>query len=386
MVVNQDAIMATDRQYVLSGELLAQLIGDAATLSRYLQEDFNEIASCRDHLRARLLAEDQIVTINPECEPLAQVCTVDGAHLPENDRATAYSASCSLRVGLAPGGYDHSSCLSILPHLPCHSTLSTGLMIMQEIMTTVDSIKRYPEAYCLIDGSRVSALRQVNQFYANLDQDLPYQLDHWRRLARLQPDREPGRTLNLFESRDWLSVFLSSDRIIGNAKLVTTISLVSRYMPEWVGRFDDKTFAALVLEPGEALRPVPLKAPKEPYHIHSSYPRRSEVDAIGDLLTSPNHPQQILHLYYRPCAAHGVYKIEMSSAFLDQPQRVSGLLAWWFREVAAPDIEEPYSVYIADRFASEAVSLAKEALKEISRRGQPNSPWTWFLTQPHRTN
>ena len=27
--------MATDRQYVLSGVLLAQLIGDAATLSRY---------------------------------------------------------------------------------------------------------------------------------------------------------------------------------------------------------------------------------------------------------------------------------------------------------------------------------------------------------------
>src|SRR5204862_2370720 len=143
--------------------------------------------SGRDQLRARLLAEGQIVMINPGCDPLTQVCAVDGAHLPENDRATAYSASCSLRVGLVPGSYDHSSCLSILPHLPCHSTLSTGLMIMQEIMTTVDGIERYPEAYCLIDGSRVSALRQVNQFYANLDQDLPYQLSHWRRLARQQP-------------------------------------------------------------------------------------------------------------------------------------------------------------------------------------------------------
>jgi hypothetical protein len=378
--------MATDRRYVLSGGLLAQLIGDAATLSRYLQDDFNEIACRRDQLRARLLAEGQIVTINPDCEPLAQVCTVDGAHLPENDRATAYSASCSLRVGHAPGGYDHSSCLSILPHLPCHSTLSTGLMIMQEIMTTVGGIEKYPEAYCLIDGSRVSALRQINQFYVNLDQDLPYQLDHWRRLARLQPDRGPGRTLRLFESRDWLSVFLSNDRIIGNAKLVTTISLVSRYAPEWVGRFDDKTFAGLVLEAGEALRPVTLRAPKEPYHIHLSYPRRGEVNAIGDLLTSANHPKQILHLYYRPSAAHGVYKIEMNRTFLARPERVSGLLAWWFREAVAPDIEEPYSIYIADRFASEAVSLAKEALREISRRGEPNNSWAWFLTQPHRTN
>ena len=378
--------MSTGQQYVLSGELVAQLITDAATLSRYLQDDLNEVASRRDELRDRLLTEGKIIKVRSETEPLKQVCAVDGAHLPENDRASAYSASCSLRIGQTAGAYDHSSCLSILPHLPCHNALSTGLMIMQEIMTTTDGVERFPDTWCLIDGSKVSALRQISQFYSNLDQDLPYQLEHWRRLTRKQPDREPGRTLSLFESRDWLSVFLSSNRIIGNAKLVTTISLVSRYAPEWIGRFDDKTFAALVLEAGEALRPVALNAPKEPYHIHCSYPYWEAVNAIGDYLTSADCPIQIFHIYYRPSASHGVYKIEMNKSFMSQPELVDALLSWWHREIAAPDIEEPYSVYIADRFASEAVSLAKEALKEISRRAETDTPWTWFLTQPYRTN
>jgi hypothetical protein len=189
----------------------------------------------------------------------------------------------------------------------------------------------------------------------------------------------------MFESRNWLSPYLASSRIIGNAKLVTTISLVSHYAPTWVGRFDDKIFAALVLEAGEALQPVPLRSPKEPYHMDDSYPHWAEVNASGDLLTSTDHPNQIFHIYYRPSACHNVFKIEVDKALLNRSELVDALLAWWFQEVQTPDIEEPYSLYIADRFASEAVSVAKSALTELARRHESNSSWAWFFTQPYRT-
>ena len=370
--------MSSNKCGLPSADLTAQLINDAVILSKYLRADFAEVASKRSELREQLMSEGKITRVFNSSKPLDNVCTIDGAHLPENDRASAYSISCALRVGQAAPLSGQTSCLALLPHLPCQDSLSAGLMIMQEILMAVDIIERSPGSFCLIDGSRISALRIINQFYSSLDHDLPHQLYYWRKQAQQQPDREPGRTLALFESRNWLSPYLSGHRIIGNAKLVTTISLVSRYAPEWVGRFDDKTFASLILEAGEALKPVPLRMPKEPYHIDSSYPYSKEVNKSGDQLTIADHPNQIFHVYYRPDACHGVFKIEMNGAFINNSELFEALLAWWSHELRTPDIQEPYSLYIADRFASEAVSVAKSAIWELARRDESIAICNWM--------
>ena len=379
--------MSENSSVVLPDTLVAQLIDNAATLSRHLQLDFDAISAQRNALRARLISERKIIKVNTTNQPLDQAFAIDGAHLAEIDRASAYSVSCAVRVGQVKQPNDQSSCLAILPHVASLNTLSSGLMMMQEIMMTVKASDENSEAVCLIDGSRITAIIAINSFYTGLKRDLPNQLYVWRQQAKDEPDREPGKTLALFESRDWLTPYLTLPTIAGNLKLVTTNIMIQKYMPEWVGRFDDKTFAALVLENGEALDAIKLEA-NEPYHIADTYPFYSKINqrgGVGDSLTQENNPNCLYHIYYKPDSAHGVFKIELNEDFRSNSQLLSRLFAWWVKEIQSPDLQEPYSYYIADRFAKEAVSVAKNALKEITLRGASASPWAWFFTQPYRT-
>lgn len=378
----------TDKPVVLPDTLVAQLIENAVTLSNYLQRDFEAIGAQRNALRERLINERKIIRINTSGNPLTNTYAIDGAHLAEIDRASAYSASCAVRVGQANQINDQSSCLAILPHIASLNTISSGLMLMQEIMMAVRIVEEMPDAVSMIDGSRVSAIIAINSLYTGIARDLPNQLNNWREQSRSEPDREPGRTLALFESRDWMTQYLTHPRIVGNLKLVTTTTMISRYMPEWVGRFDDKTFAALVLEDGEALDAIPLQEPEEPYHIAEGYPfylQLNQRNGVGDMITRDGSPTRLYHIYYKPDSAHGVFKIEVNETFRADMTLLSGLFSWWWREIQAPDLQEPYSYFIADRFAKEAVSVAKNALKEITRRDALNASWAWFFTQPYRT-
>ncbi len=378
----------TDQSVVLPDTLVAQLIENAATLSTYLQRDFEAIGAQRNALRARLIEEHKIIRVNISETPLEKTFAIDGAHLAEIDRASAYSASCSVRVGQSNQVNDQSSCLAILPHITSLNTISSGLMLMQEIMMAVKVVEEIPDAVSLIDGSRISAIIAINSLYAGVERELPNQLRNWREQAREENDREPGHTLSLFESRDWLTPYLTHPRIVGNLKLVTTTTMISEYMPDWIGRFDDKTFAALVLEDGEALDAIPLEEPDAPYHIADGYPFYRQLNqrgGVGEQITRLGSPTRLYHIYYKPDSAHGVFKIELNESFRADAKLLSGLFSWWWQEIQAPDLQEPYSYFIADRFAKEAVSVAKNALKEIVRRDASSASWAWFFTQPYRT-
>ncbi len=277
---------------VLPDTLVAQLIDNAATLSGHLQQDFESLSSQRDSIRSELINHKKIIQVNRDSEPIKQYYAIDGAHLAEIDRASAYSVSCAVRVSHDRYLNDQSSCLSILPHIASLNTLSSGLMMIQEIMMAVNTIENDPDAICLVDGSRISAIININSFYSGLQHDMPNQLNNWRKQAQQDPSREPGHTIVLFESRDWFTPYLTSPQIVGNLKLVTTTTLISQYAPRWEGRFDDKTLAALVLEKGEALTPIALPRPEDPYHINSNFPYYRQINdknSIGNQIVEHNH-------------------------------------------------------------------------------------------------
>jgi hypothetical protein len=110
-----------------------------------------------------------------------------------------------------------------------------------------------------------------------------------------------------------------------------------------------------------------------------------QVNESAEWMTIRNDPHQVFHLYYRPDEIHGVYKIELNKTFLDQEEGVGGLLSWWLQDTSSPDLEEPYRFYVADRFAKQAVTVAKSALKEVARRDMELASWAWYFSQPYRT-
>jgi hypothetical protein len=370
---------------VLPDTLVAQLIGNAATLNDYLQQEFAEIIKHRDPLRKRLIEEGMILKANKGDKTFASTFSIDGAENVEVDRANAYSVSCAVCVGTDYTANEQSSCLALLPHVECLKTLSSGLMMMQEIIMTVEACEKNPNAVCFIDGSKISMIIRINQFYTGILRDLPGQVDYWRKRAVEFPENEPGKTLQKFESRDWLSEYLLHPRIVGNLKLVTTTTLLEQYIPQWVGKFDDKTLAALVLEENEYLKPVPLPIPSEPFHVRGMYPFFESINSIEKELYSMESNHQIFHIYYRPRVSHGVFKIEANKRFIRSKTGLERLFNWWQYETCAPDLLEPFSFVLVDKFAKEGVRVAATALHEITRRCPTDSEWAWYLTQPYRT-
>lgn len=374
-----------ENSIVLPDTLVAQLIDNAATLNDYLQKEFEIIVSQREQLRKQLIDEGKIMKAKNSEKTFAESFSIDGAENVEVDRANAYSVSCAVCVGRDYSTNAQSSCLALLPHVECLKTLSSGLMMMQEIMITVEAAERNKNAVCFIDGSKLSMLIRINQFYTGIFRDLPGQLEYWRHQSKTTPDKEPSKTLAKFESRNWLMEYLLHPRIIGNLKLVTSISLLERYAPNWIGKFDDKTLAALVLEENEYLMPLPLREPGEPYHVRETYPFSKEINEIEEKLYTNNSDEHIHHIYYRPRISQGVFKIEVNKKFIDSKTGMERLFNWWQYETCAPDLLEPYTYVLVDRFAKEGVRVATMALQEITRRSPTDSEWAWYLTQPYRT-
>lgn len=375
-----------NNQVVLPDTLVAQLIDNAATLTHFLQSDYQAIIALHQELRQRLLDEERIIRIQNNRNSLAKTYAIDGAHIAEVDRASAYSISCAVKVGQANQPNGQSSCLAVMPHVASLNSLSSGLMTMQEIMMAVQTVEEDDDVICLIDGSRISAIIAIQSFYSGISRDMALQLRNWRENFPSDSTREPGRIIHSFESRNWMTPFLTNSRIIGNLKLVTTNVLVNRYSPQLLGRFDDKTFASIILEAGEAIKPLPMPPPDEPYHIHSSFPFTNEIERINNQLTQSNNPSQLFHIYYRPDEMHGVYKIELNLGFLTRTETLGSFFTWFQNELKTPDLQEPYSNFIADRFAKEAVSVAKKALKEITRRDISPDSLAWSFESGYRTD
>jgi hypothetical protein len=259
-------------------------------------------------------------------------------------------------------------------------------MFMQEIMMAVETAEKYPDHIVLIDGSRVSAIIKINQFYASVLQEMSEKLDQWR-----QDAMGVGKVLCRFESRDWLRDFLSLPNIAGNLKLVTTDLIVRRFAPDWEGRIDDKTVATLVLKNGEHIRPVKLSPPCEPsgavkdppYHINRLFPFQEDFVRYVKMLFDNKSTMRLYHLYYMPGYSDVVSKIEFNRGFLENFGK-RGLLGWYENETVSPDIYEPYYCHIADRFAKEGVSVSTRALMDIIRQ-KAGADWGWYLTGKYRT-
>ncbi len=366
----------------ISDALLAELLENAASVGMYHRSDVSELESARAAIRSAMRADDLIVVADVSVPPLPEVYVVDGAHATEVDRSTGHSVSCAVLLG-SPRE-DFMQCIAALPRVTGLSALSSGLMFMQEVMMAVSCVERSETAVCVIDGSKASAVIHINQFYESVDRS---QIEVWRRAYRADPAKEPGRTLAQFEGEDWLRPFLVEGRILGNVKMVTTTRLVEKYARPFLHRFDDKALADVVLEPGEILVPVAYEkryAPEPPDHMSEVFPHHKEVKETLKEIVSEG-PSRLHHMYYRPLLSLGAYKIEVNGSMAFNQSDRRRLLSWWRGEVESSDIEEPYALYVADRFCKDAVRVAREAMIEATRGNPTLGETARLLSAAYRT-
>lgn len=370
---------------VLPETLVAALIANVGEVGASIDARFTKLAAERERIRNAILAanyieEVQIATID---KPVG--IAVDGACAVKTDRACSYGFSCVATIGPDQSFSDYLSSIFILPHLPSAGSLSTGFMMMQEIIMAVDAANKYPNDIVFIDGSKITAIIKVNQFYSCIADELPEILNDLRDPKNLD---DSAKILRKFESKNWFKEYIRLPNIVGMLKLVTTTTLIESYYPDGKGQFDDKTLAALVLEKNECIKPIGLKSPHgensplDPYHIHKSYPFSNEFSSLSRELVTKNQKGRLFHMYLRAPHNDCIYKLEVNNAL--GKERCDQAIAWVIDESPAVDIKEPYLMFIVDKFVSEAVSVSNNALEEISR-SSASSAWAWYFTGPYRT-
>lgn len=403
--------MPSETSVVLPDSLISELVTQIGDISKTLQEEVLVLNARREDIRSMMknVSSDFRLGMLPGfiypvlSEPEFQIHAIDGAHIAKSDRGAAYSLSCV--VGLSPSGQisRHRICTAVMPHFIGLSSISSGFMTMQEIMMTVELAEASPNSLILIDGSRLSSFIAINQFYEAIIKDGLDTLRKWREGVVSDNIDGPSVVIGDFESRDWMTPFLSLPNIVGNLKLVTTKSLIKKYARDLLHRFDDQAMANTVLELGEGtiihFDHSDEKGQKlPPLHItnisgvpeEDRYPFTKEAERSAELLHSPG-PDQLIHLYAKVNPMHGVYKIEFNRGLLTQKGLGAGnkeilqkLIQWWGWNTAAIDIMEPYPSFVADRFVSEAVKVSEIALRDILVR-ESETDTLWNLSKPYRT-
>lgn len=390
---------------VLPESLVGDLIGKVGDIAKAMNETFAELGAQRDSIRDSLLKDGRIsptiIAADIRSDLLGLV--VDGASLVEVDRATSYGVSCVARVGPDQTHSAFASNMFILPHLTNIDSLASGFMMMQELMMACETATQNPDSVVFIDGSKVTFVIKINQFYAAFREENKRQhLDKWRLPANKS---EAAMILRKFESKDWFADFIGLPNIAGLLKLVTTDVLVQAYMPKFYGRFDDKTLAALTLERGERTVGIALQNPEAsrmeeaakaagrtlkpadldiaPYHISDDFfPYAKSFEQTAKLMTRRDSAHRLEHCYFNAPANGAIYKVETSAALPDD--RFGKVFEWLAEQSYAVDMLEPYSMFVADRFVKEAVAISRDAITEITRtRG--TSDWAWNFTGPFRS-
>lgn len=342
---------------------------------------------------------------------------VDGAHIADLDRGNSFSISVAFSL-FSNGEKMSSACLASLPHLLKLDDVSTGFMFMQEIMLAVVAAEKYPDSIVMTDGSRVSVLIELDNFYRFMSRFRPGLLNIWRRSKT-----DFGNLLNLFESDNWLERYLLMPNIVSNTKLVTTRRLVEHvvdkydsqypFIREMLYDFDDKMLSNVVLFDsdefvnGRGMGPISLKMPMSPFKIQKDdsgsgdgYPHSDRIDEVlyGDGYKRDGYLGFQVY-FVNPIRSHGCFSLEVNDDFQNSSvgkrlmslrnfsKNVSismGLASLIRDETPSLDIQEPYLVHVADRLCKKTVSSIKDVFV-TGMKSEFDGDLGWLLSLSHRT-
>lgn len=335
---------------------------------------FPDMESARERIRDVLSSEGNLLDASylDDVPPCGDALVVDGARAEYNDRTSTYLVASAVCVDTLTSRWMTDFCCARLPHVVCLDAASSGLMMMQEIMTSVRVARQFPDRPVMIDGSRLSAVLNVHAFYRDLSREAPDILEAWRSDPAAGGGAQPGEIIRSFESDDWIAAYLRAPNIVGNLKFVTTTYFMRRFgCNDMITAFDDRTMIDMVILPGERLREMPFSLPRDPrqeFVIPGGYPYSlSARDAFRDTIDTGGK-NNLYSIYYRAHGYHTAFKIEASGATALDPEKTDPILSWWRVHSEPVGLEEPYHFVVVDEHAKTGVRLGIDMVKETAVR------------------
>lgn len=369
----------------LQNQMIDALLQAMDAKTKQIGEYHQRLVEKRDDLRNALknkndLRFDQWDTSIPiQNLVLEPLFGVDGARVTIPSQGSALSVVASARVSTksendALNGSIAS--IDVIPHIQVAEFITRGIMAMTEILLLEEGLGLDEKGLALMDGGRISALISINMFYEAMAYYAKELLEKWRK----DPSGH-GYVLQRFESCDVFSKIMSSDRIIGHLKLVSTQNLVRKIdLEEMLGLLEDQGLVNLLLDYGESID-LPYETHGQVLHVNRTYPYHDSIHDVVSRFHENAHPFRLHHLYAKTHPFHGVYKIEVNQSMLNQTG-LESCFKLWQGLCDNPEIESPMPLHIADMLTAQVVSTMPKVYNDRIHHELGQHPWA----RPYRSH
>jgi hypothetical protein len=363
--------------------LVEGMLNQCHELGLNLSESFRKLYQSKTDMRSKISEKDLLkrdvdisfIPSNPT------TCAVDGSYAIERLLYTDLIAFAGVAVeGLRPPSEKrywpkphHLSEILAIQHNDHTVLVARAIMMCMELSLATEA----PHDVVLFDGSLTTPLISLDQALNRLN-------------------NVPTKLADLFENKIEEALvsygkILSSkrtDKIFAGIPKYTTRKEISEDILGFE-EYEDRGLLTFILEAGEFVGPVPIQKIRRPWHINLK-PITLEVDQKGlvdEIISALNN----LHIiYYRPYSHSPVLRIEVNKSIALNPNRLSILLESLRLQSSAPNILEPFPLYLADRMAKHLgtalPAIRRSTTQQISAEWEDKMGNTYLAMHGYRTN
>ena len=276
--------------------------------------------------------------------------------------------------GWGEGRNQYKQWQTVLPHDEATPRLCQGAMFLMELGVLADS----KHEIRIMDGSHFTPIIKVNSMLsATQDHAGEQYVGALREFLKKKHDKI------IPEIPDIVKAAMNDERIIAIAKYSSSRDLLEAHVGDENITLDDKTFFTLGLGEDQYTAPMSVGQSKEErrkiwnqLHMKCNLqiPEQEELnaalaEAVAPLRTrKDNRPQQssLFFTYYKPHKTGPAYRIECKNTLAENAPKFERMLRSVKRQIAHPDIREPFPQYLADLMAK-SVSGGMTALHDAIR-------------------
>lgn len=344
----------------LPAALVDEILTESESVARTLLEMFEEIREGRSRLRDGLMGAGLAMHDSDfGYPPIPTTCAVDGSYAIERLLTIDLAACAAVAMeGLAPPSerrhWDqphHVVFITPETHHTDTATILRALMLGSELVLAT----RAPHDLVMVDGTLTLPIIYLNQALSK-SAEAP-DLVTWKEFRT-----RVGESLRAY--RDILRAERSDKDFVGLPKYSTRREIGRRL--GWPTHHDDRGLLTLVLEPGELTKPLRLEQPRQPWHLSTvSLPAelRREADAYAQEIASLLADVHVF--YYKPHSWLPALRVEVAADIAGNPYRLGRVVQGLKHQSAAPDMLEPYPLYLADRMVKQ-LARAIPAFRQVA--------------------
>lgn len=344
----------------LPASLVQELLDRTKNIGAELLDSFEDLRSRKTAIQQELQGAG--LSLRDNELPLAEVvtsCGVDGSYAVERMLAIDLTATGAVAVeGLTPPSEtrywpepQHHVYVDTEIHNADTSSILRGNMIGMELILAVNA----PHDVVFLDGSLTTPTIFFNQALSKVN-DAPTLKVSSYLLKNISEYLRAYRDILLAQRTDhyWIA-----------APKYSTRQEIGQMLNVPPG-YDDRGLLSTILEPGFFTKPLPLTAPKSPWHISTeAVPTESKivveklVSEVVALLAG------VEVVYYKPYSWLPALRLEMSRSITQNRTRLSTVLQAVKHQCGTAAILEPYPLYMADRMVKH-LSKSIPAFRQIA--------------------